>query len=56
MNMAKTGVKKYDDLPSRLGFWDVDAWRASYAQSKKKYLLAEKMLENIYNDFKRKGL
>ncbi len=28
--MAKTGIKKYDDLPSRLYYVDVDATRAGY--------------------------
>lgn len=28
--MAKTGIKKYDVLPSRLHFADIDATRAGY--------------------------
>lgn len=29
--MAKTGIKKYDELPARLDFADIDATRAGYA-------------------------
>ena len=30
--MAKTGIKKYDELPSRVGFIDVDAKRAALSK------------------------
>ena len=35
--MAKTGIKKYDELPSARGFTDIDAIRAFFSHHKKKY-------------------
>lgn len=56
--MASSGIKKYDRLPSRIGFKDVDALRASYAITFNKYLSARNKLikikqdlENIYQKY-----
>ena len=44
--MAKTGIKKYDELPSARGLTDIDAIRAHFVMAKKKYKKFKKMLDD----------
>jgi len=42
--MAKTGLKKYDELPGRIGFTDVDFLRYKYTVVEKRMIdLIEKL-------------
>lgn len=43
--MAKCGVKKYDNLPARVGWWDVDAMRFAYGETLKRKRSLEAKLD-----------
>ncbi len=43
--MAKTGIKKYDKLPSVKGLIDIDAIRANFYYAKKKYEKLKALLD-----------
>jgi hypothetical protein len=58
--MSKCGIKKYDELPSRVGFKDVDAMRAALSKSiavveQLKRKLDEAIKINKINKQKKKG-
>ena len=44
--MAKTGIKKYDVLPSARGLKDIDAIRAGFYYAKRKYNKLKKLLDD----------
>jgi len=45
--MAECGIKKYDELPSRVGFVDANALRYSFADARKKYLELKKIMDEL---------
>ena len=45
VKMAKTGIKKYDELPSVRGLTDIDAIRAGFYYAKKKYEKLKALLD-----------
>ena len=53
--MAVCGIKKYDDLPGRVGWRDVDAMRAYYGVWKRKLESVTEQLERAYQESKRGG-
>ena len=45
INMAKCGIKKYDELPGRVGWIDVDYLRYEFAFTEKRLKKIKSMLE-----------
>ena len=48
--MVETGVTKYDELPSRIGFTDIDALRFSYIKLTAKLYSYGKKLEKVESE------
>lgn len=61
MNMAKTfimnrtGIKKYDQLPQKVGIIDIHLWRYRYNKYKEEYLKAKQILDEAVKEHKNNG-
>lgn len=45
--MVKTGIKKYDELPGRMGWNDIDCMRLSFIKHKKEFEKVKKKLDKF---------
>lgn len=48
--MAKCGIEKYDNLPARVGWVDVDYIRHEYAQTKSKLKALKRILDDAVKE------
>lgn len=51
--MANCGIKKYDDLPARVGWVDVDYIRFEYVQTKSKLEALRRVLDDAVTENKK---